>query len=262
MSAVLYMVALLQLGATPNELLAEAIEEYRAGLDSNKREQRLEHFRRAELLFESIIDGDSNEGIRNADIFVNLGNAAMGAERLGPAILAYRRALVFDPDHHRAQQNLDHARTFLPDWVPKPEKSGFLDTFFAWTRNWTAGELRMFAALAFLAAATLIACSIRWKQPMLRNLATIPSLFWLLFVGLILFGSSRDMENSAVVIVPEVTARSADSTGAPSRLPQPLPSGTEVEVLEKRDQWVRVRLADSRDAWLPESALEFVTSSS
>ena len=277
MSAVLYL-ALLQVsltahteksvGSAPSDLLGEAVEEYRAGLDCKVREQRLEHFRRAELLFARIIDGESskpsssNGGIQNADIFVNLGNAAMGAERLGPAILAYRRALALDPDHHRARQNLDYARTLLPDWVPKPERSSFLDTFFAWGRNWTAEETKVFAAIAFLFVAILVAASIRWRQTMLRNLAIMPALLWLSLLGLMLLKSSDNAANGAVVIVPEVTARSADSTGAPPRLPQPLPSGTEVQVIEKRDRWIRVRLVDSRDAWLPDSALEFVQSPS
>jgi hypothetical protein len=251
-------------------LLDQAVREYRSALDCAERGQRLAKFRRAELLFARIAGGASDpndntlaggeevaaaDSIYNADLYVNLGNAALGAERLGPAILAYRRALLLDPDHHRARQNLAHARTLLPDWVPRPDEGGWFDTFFAWRKRLSRGELQMLAAVAFFVAAGLLAGSIRWRQPGLRNLSMIPACGWLLLVGLILFGETDGSGGSAVVIIPEVIARSADSTGSPARLPQPLPGGTELEVIEVRDNWTHVRLFDSRDAWLPTSAV-------
>ncbi len=249
------------MAATPEELLDEAVQEYRTALDSTDREERIQKFRQAEMLFTRLAEGDSKtpaEGIRNADLYVNLGNAAMGAERLGPAILAYRRALILDPDHHRARQNLAHARTLLPDWVPCPEEGGLLDTFFAWSGRLSPAEYQTLAALAFLVTAALIAAAIRWRQPLLRSLAVLPGLAWLLLLGTILFLVFGHEDDDAVLTLPEVIARSADSAGASPRFPQPLPGGTEVKVLETRDEWTRVRLFDGRDAWLPRSAMQIV----
>ncbi len=249
--------------AEPEQVLEEAVQEYQAALDCEDGDERLERFRRAELLFAHLADGEPenrSDGIRNADLYVNLGNAAMGARRLGPAILAFRRALALDPDHHRARQNLAHARTLLPDWVPRPEEGGLLDTFFAWSGRLSRQELQTLAGIAFLIAAVLIAAALRWRQPVLRNLAILPGLAWLLLVGAILFAVFDSDDKGAVLTVPEVVARSADSAGASPRFPQPLPGGTEVQVLETRDEWTRVRLFDGRDAWLPRSAMEMVGS--
>jgi tetratricopeptide (TPR) repeat protein len=242
-------------------LLDDAVQEYRAALEAKDRDQRLARFRRAELLFSRLVDGDfagSAGPLRNADLYVNLGNAALGGERLGPAILAYRRALQLEPQEHRAQQNLEHARSLLPDWVPRPEPGGLLTTFFAWADRLSLDELQALAAIAFLLAIAAVAGSIRWRQPLLRNLAVIPAVAWILLLSLLLLRSLRSDSDTAVVIVPEVIARSADSAGAPARLPQPLPSGAEVRILETRDDWARVRLCDGRDAWLPRSAVESV----
>ena len=249
------------IAATPEQLLDEAVQEYRTALDSTDREQRIQKFRHAEMLFTRLTEGDGKtpaSEIRNADLYVNLGNAAMGAERLGPAILAYRRALLLDPDHHRARQNLAHARTLLPDWVPCPEEGGLLDTFFAWSGRLSQAEYQTLAAVAFLVTAALIAAAIRWRQPVLRNLAVLPGLVWLLLLGAIAFLTFGSGDDGAVLILPEVVARSADSAGASPRFPQPLPGGTEVHVLETREQWTRVRLFDGRDAWLPRSAIEMI----
>lgn len=248
-------------GSTREQVLDEAVQEYDAALDTADRDERLDRFRRAELLFARLTDGDQenpDDDIHNADLYVNLGNAAMGANRLGPAILAYHRALKLDPDHHRARQNLAHARTLLPDWVPRPEEGGLLDTFFAWTGRLSLAEFQAIAGVVFLIAAVLLAAAIRWRQPVLRNLALLPGLAWLLLIGVILFLLFNPRDNGAVITVPEIVARSADAAGAPPRFSQPLPSGTEVQVLETRDAWTRVRLFDGRDAWLPRSALELV----
>ena len=247
--------------ASPAELLEQAAAAYRAALDAADRNTRLAEFRRAEMLFARLAGEDQQErpeGIRNADLYVNLGNAALGAERLGPAILAYRRALALDSDHHRARQNLDHARTLLPEWVPRPEEGGLLDTFFSWSRRLSLHGLKTLAAGAFLVAAALLASSIRWRQPVLRSLALIPLAAWLVFLGVLAFRWSAEDERVAVVVLPEVVARSADSAGAPPRLPQPLPGGAELRVVATREGWARVRLYDGRDAWVPQSAIGLI----
>jgi hypothetical protein len=61
--------------------------------------------------------------------------------------------------------------------------------------------------------------------------------------------------DEAVVIADEAVARAADSALAPSTLPAPLPGGVEVRILERRSPWIRIRLANGRDAWVAESAL-------
>jgi len=91
--------------------LEEAIASYRVALDTSERDSRLEGFRNAERLFARIAAG----GASNPELYTNLGNAALQAEHLGAAVLAYRRALAIDPDHPRAVQNLEYVRTLLPD---------------------------------------------------------------------------------------------------------------------------------------------------
>jgi len=244
----------------PERLLEQAIQEYRGAMETKERAERISRYHRAELLFSQIIIGDTSEngvtrGIRNADLFVNLGNAALGAERLGPAIWAYRNALLLDPDHHRATQNLDHARTIMPAWVPQPDSIGMLDTFFSWMKRMSAQELQVIAGISFLLTMALLAGSIRWRRAAFRHLAMVPGIAWLLLVGLLTYEHFRKASLEAVVVDFEVTARSADSPNAPARLTQPLPGGTEVKVIEDRNNWLRVRLYDGRDAWLPATSV-------
>jgi hypothetical protein len=247
-------VAVSTAGAGPTELLGDAIDAYTLGLNTEDRDLRLEEFRKAERLFGRILE----DGFQSPDLYTNLGNAALQAERIGTAVLAYRRALRLDPDHARALQNLEHARTLLPDWVPRPERAGLLDTFFFWHRTLSPAERSTAAALCFTLAAALVAASIRLGRPALRNLALVPGLVWIAFVTSLLLDPSARATDEAVVIADELVARVADSPLAPSPFPGPLPGGAEVRILEERPPWVRVRLANARDAWVSSSGISRV----
>jgi tetratricopeptide (TPR) repeat protein len=231
--------------------LDEALASYAQALETRDRDLRLERFRQAARAFADVVA----EGHRSPDLYTNLGNSALQAERLGDAVLAYRRALALDPDHARALQNLEHARTLLPAWVPRPEQASVLDSFFFWHRTFSRAERGLGSALAFAAAALLFALALRSDSTSLRNAALIPSLAWLGLLASLLLDPAAGAANDAVVRGEEVVARAADSAGAPSLLPAPLPGGTEVEIVERRTPWLRTRLANGRDVWLPTASV-------
>ncbi len=228
-----------------------AISSYQAALDTAERDSRLEGFRRAERLFARIAEG----GASNPELYTNIGNSALQAEHLGAAVLAYRRALMLDPDHPRAVQNLEYVRTLLPEWVPKPESASLLDSFFFWHKTLARSDRAVAAAVAFGAVALLIAAAIRFRQPALRTAAILPALVWVALLASVAADLGGTRRDEAVVVVDEVVARAADSALAPSTLPAPLPGGVEVRILERRSPWIRIRLANGRDAWVTESAV-------
>jgi tetratricopeptide (TPR) repeat protein len=233
--------------------LGLAVEAYTQGLNTEHRDPRLEEFRRAQRLFASL----AQRGVRTPDLYTNLGNAALQAEDLGAALLAYRRALLLDADHPRALQNLEHARSLLPAWVPRPEPVGVLDSLFFWHRTVPVSVRELLAAGCFALACLLLAVSMRVGQRGLRNAAILPGLAWLAISGAALLDSGR-AGGGAAVVTREAVARAADSSLAPSAFPQPLPAGVELRILEQRAPWLRVRLANGRDAWLQASNVQRV----
>ena len=237
--------------------LEEAIATYTRALDTPERDARLQTFRRAELLFARTVEAAGG----SPDLYTNLGNAALQAERLGPAVLAYRRALALDPSAARALQNLEYVRTLLPEWVPRPESAGVFDTFFFWHRSLSRSDRALGAALGFAAAALLLAASIRFGQAALRGAALVPGLCWLALLVSLWLDPAEGLHEEAVIVAPETVARGADSALAPSAWPAPLPGGAEVRILESRSPWLRVRLANGRDAWVAESAVAVVAES-
>ena len=243
------------------QLIQQAVEAYQAALDTTDRDHRVQLFRRAEALFERVIEQQKTEnpsGLVSAALYVNLGNAALGAERIGPAVIAYRRALRTDPNHRRARQNLQHARTLLPQWIPRPDEGENLGSLFDWTRGLRPADWLGLAALSFLITMVLTGIYLRTSKPSARNLAILFGILWMTILARTFAGRMKASTPVAVVVVAEVAARAADSVNAPIRFPDPLPSGTEVRIVDDRDQWIRVRLFDSREAWLPASAIERV----
>jgi len=240
------------IAATPGETLEQAIAVYARAQDATGREERLAGFRQAQRLFEHA----ASQGVHSADLYTNLGNAALQAERLGPAILAYRRALALDPDQARASQNLHHARSLLPAWVPRPEPEGTLESFFFWRHLLSRDEQTAIAAYAFLVAALLLALSIRWRSPLARNLAIMPLLAWLGLLVSIAMAARTGETAQAVLVADETIARAADSSNAPVRFAEPLPGGTEVSICELREHWAQIVLANGRDAWVARGTVE------
>ena len=197
-------------------------------------------------------------GIRNAALETNIGNAALQAEHLGSAVLAYRRALALDPGHAQARENLGHARDLLPAWVPRPREDALGDTFFFWRRALAESTRNALAALLFFLAAALAAVWVRWRKAWARNLAVLPLLAWVALIGMPLLERSGAGPDAAVVTASEALVRAADSPGAPTRFAEPLPGGSEVEIVEVRSDWARIRLADGRDGWVSQGRVERV----
>jgi len=247
----IWLVAASPLGAQgPEPLIEEAVKEYQQALNTGERESRLEHFRRAERLFAKVME---EQGIKNADLLANLGNAALQSGQTGQAILAYRRALVLDPRHPRALGNLRHARGLLPDWVPRPKGQSLLDTFFFWHRSLSRSARSLAASMAFAMASMLLAAFVCWRWAWCRNMVLLAGLVWLGLVGVPLW--TPDHGNDAVVAAGETEARAADSAGAPARFAEPLPGGTEVRIVETRGNWANISLADGRTGWVRSSSV-------
>jgi len=184
---------------------------------------------------------------------------AEAATDLGPAVIAYRRALLIDPSLERARQNLLHARGLLPDWVPSPTEDGALDSFFGWHKQVSRSDKLDLAAAAFAAAMLSLAASLAFGFVSARYFCALASAVWFALLASVAFDPSRAAASEAVVVAREVLARAADSINAPSRFGEPLPSGTELRILEDRGGWLQIELHNGRNAWVVASAVERIS---
>jgi hypothetical protein len=117
------------------------------------------------------------------------------------------------------------------------------------------GQLLVLGACCFLLAAVLFAAGYARLHPMLRNLAAVPLLAWIILCVSLLFGHDDDLQHNVVVLT-ESTVYTADSENSAPRLARPLPSGTELSLLEQRQQWSELRLPDGRTGWVRTTAID------
>ena len=240
---------------TPHEDLQAAADAYAKAMRTKDRSARLDGFSQAERLFAQLA---RKHEVQSAPLYVDWGNAALQARRLGPAVLAYRRALVLDPGSAQARRNLAETRRLLPQWVPRPRDTTLTGTFFFWRHSLSRSARLSLAASCFLGACILLAVWIRWRRGWARNLAVLPLLLWAALVCMPLLDPGSTPGEDGVVTVPEAVVRSADAPGAPARFAEPLPGGSEVEIRRVRGDWARVRLADGRDGWVARGSVTFV----
>lgn len=232
--------------------LERAIADYEAAQAETDREARIAGFQRAERGFASAIEG----GSASAALYTNLGHAALQAGRPGDAVLAYRRALRLDPRASTARQNLAHVRARLPAWVPRPgDVEGAEDLLFAYRRV-PAGLRSLSAAGCFALAAFAFVLSGRRRAGAWRGVALLSGAFWLILLASVWLDPGRTGPATAAVLTAEETpARVSDSTLAPLAFPEALPAGVEVERLELRGDFARIRLANGRDVWVRRSSV-------
>ena len=95
-----------------------------------------------------------------------------------------------------------------------------------------------------------------WSGVRRRGLAGIAVLPFAVWVAMIASVILEDRHEDDAVVMDDVVMRAADSAGAPAALLQPLPRGTEVTVLERRDTWTHVRVANGTPGWVPTGAVE------
>jgi len=202
---------------------------------------------RAASIYESILE----DGVRSGAVLYNLGNAYWMAERRGEAIAAYRRALRYRPRDPYVHANLltalgrsaeEEARRrplvdlvlFWGPWLSYPETS--------------AGVVALAALAAVLSLAGRLAPS---------NVRGLGRAAWIAigFAALLSVTAALDAWRIEFVrhgvVTAEVLARKGNSDTYEPAFTEPLPEGEEFVVVERRGEWLRIRLEGNLDGWIP-----------
>lgn len=251
LALLLVLVAFPESAAASPSALEDARAIYGSAIEETDRLRRVRLFESAERAFRGLAAAN----MASPELQVDWGNAALGAQDPGRAVLAYRRALNAAPGNERALANLTWVRDRLPVWLPRPVADGALDSLLFWRDSLSVGQLHLLGGAAFALGVLLLT---PWpRRPRWFGAVAVPAFaVWLVSTGSAFL--TGDATDDAVVVTDGVTLRSADSTGASPTFANPLPAGTEVGIVEARDAWVRVTLADGTRGWLTASSVEGV----
>ncbi|UCG47674.1 MAG: tetratricopeptide repeat protein [Phycisphaerales bacterium] len=233
----------------------QAFREANAMTDDPEQAARL--YENAILNYEKII----NDGqIQNPGLYYNLANAYFLNDDIARAILNYRRAEKLDSSDTNIQKNLAFARSKTIDRFEIKTQRRVLHTLFFWHYDF-AIKTRFFLACLFFAITCAALTATIWlgrKAPATAAavIGALLTVCFLLSVAIEVRHESRTV--CGVITAPQIVARQGDGNNYPPSFKEPLHAGAEFDLLERRPGWLRIRLPDETDCWIPDNAAQLI----
>jgi tetratricopeptide (TPR) repeat protein len=200
-----------------------------------------------------------NSGYESAELYYNLGNAFYKLGQIPSSILYYEKARLLAPKDEDIRFNLDLANRLVVDKI-NPTNEFFLRK---WIRT-AAGILKADVwGYIGIAAFVLILLAITYlyasRGGRMRSLVTSGgALMAFLLVVALAFGTIQNRQtvkpDSAIVFTSSLTAKSSPEQGGTDLFV--LHEGLKVRITGKMGNWIRIRLADGNEGWVPENSVE------
>ena len=187
-------------------------------------------------------------------LYFNLGNAYFKSGQQGRAIAAYRRAERLSPRDPDVQANLRFARNQIAN-NPSVRPAAWQ----VWLAKLTVNEWTALAVAAFWVWLALLALG-QWREDWRRKFRGYAAMAG--WVTLLLGGctaaawSGNYSVKSALVIAQDAAARSGPLED--SSKTHTLHDGTELTVLDERDDWLQVCDGSQRIGWLKRDTVELL----
>ena len=188
-------------------------------------------------------------GFVSGALYYNMGNAYFRLDQLGQAIRYYEKARRLMPENAELQHNLDVARSQIATPIsslPTPVWETWWDRFVL-----RVGAFPFFIAglLFYTLAAALIGHRI-WsstRNPWLRRVLSASLILGVVLLT-IAFAASLNPTQRAVVVADTAALREAPADTAATELD--VPEGVLVDVLQRQDTWLEVRLPNGVTGWI------------
>lgn len=223
--------------------LAAPADDYAAGVDaarSGDQAAAVQHFAQ-------VIDA----GGRSADAYHGLGNALYRQGNTAHALAAWRRGQLLAPRNPDLAANIERARAGSTDQLEPPAPAG---ASLPWGSVLSLAESAWLAGLfGFLSGVGLLVR--RWGRDRGWRAVGPESIAGLGAAAVLTVTTAvaAQAPGAAVVVVPEVTARSALGPAGIDLFA--LHSRAEVRVVEQASDHALVQLPDGRKGWLPAAAV-------
>ena len=197
------------------------------------------------------------QGLVSADLFFNLGDAYYRQGHLGRAIWAFERAVTLDPDDEDARYNLAQARKVADRRAHDKIEGADRDPL--WIRIVSAlgpsTETWLFVSVYLAFFVSLAAFWIRRRsgdhaRALLAAMASILGVAALLAGVLLLGRATLDRIPSGVILPDAVAVKEGADTNY--RTSFELHAGLRVRLLDRDQDWLRIRLPNGLEGWVRE----------
>ena len=231
---------------TPEQLLRQANLLYQQGKVAEARD-----------VYESVVATGYAHGV----LFYNLGNAHYKSGNIPRAVLNYERALRLMPGDDDLRHNLQLANLMITDRI-EPAPRLFLWDYWDAVKNWFSFQgLTLTVYFWFIMIVGAGAAVILARTYALRKTAALMGVgaatFFVFFL-VVCISRAKDLDRSdeAVVTVQIVTIK--NSPDAKSSDAFVLHGGVKVEIIDRLNDWMKIRLADGKVGWMEAGAAEAI----
>ncbi|MDG1571620.1 tetratricopeptide repeat protein [Robiginitalea sp. M366] len=200
-----------------------------------------------------------SQDLHSAALYFNLGNAYYKLGQIAPSIYHYEKALLLDPGDSEIRNNLEFARNMtLDDIQPLPRS----DLHKAYDRVLYFFGMDVWAGIGIGFMFLFVLGAIFYYLlylPNQKRISLIGALVALLLAGFasaMAYLNFRDyrQDQPAVIFSEAVTVHAEPNPRSEAVFE--LHEGTKVQMLDRLDNWVRLRIADGQTGWAPEDSMK------
>ena len=202
---------------------------------------------------QKLLDSLYQSGYQSPGLHYNLANAYFRLGELGEAILHYEKCLVLEPGDKDAMHNLEYAQSLRIDEfksVGEPFYQSFLNktVFLITTDSWA--KMGLFLMLISIVSYSFFVFARHKTFRKLGYFLAGTSLFLAILASFLSFLHYQIKEKNLrfVVTEPNCYVKNAPEDKAEDLFI--LHEGTDLSILQKQQEWIKIELADGKIGWL------------
>ncbi len=233
-------------------LLAQSPEQV---FEEGNRLYREKKFSEAREAYESLL----NNGYLSGDLYYNLGNAYYKLGNIAKAILNYERGLRLAPNDEDLQHNLKLANLMIVDKIELTPRLFFWDYWDGIKEAFSLESIIWITYGAFVLVIGSISIVILSRSYQPKKVAMTggagSALVFIVLLSVCLAKISDLGRDDLVVVIHDIITIK-NSPDAKSSDAFVLHSGVKVQITDRVNDWIKIRLADGKVGWMENIAAE------
>jgi len=197
-------------------------------------------------------------GVKNPHLYYNIGNTYFKLGEIGYAILYYEKTLAIKPFDRETRENLEYVKRSLKERVlPLYSESFFkiLRVIYSYLKLRNIAFIELFVFTVLIALCYLYLFN-PYKRYILKKYFVLCVVVFIVFSAASFFYQSNEKKHpKGIVVEKEIEVMTAPI--AESDVLFVLHEGTSTKLLETREKWLLISLADGREGWVYTQGIVF-----
>jgi tetratricopeptide (TPR) repeat protein len=194
-----------------------------------------------------------SQGIVSSELYYNLGNSYYKLNKVGPSIYYYEKALKINPLNEDVKNNLVFAKRLALDNIEELPKTIFQKFNKNWLQKLSYNDWAIMTVVFSFLGSLLFLFFYFSDSPSKKRFYFMTSTFsflLLIFAFLITYNQYTVTKKNKVAIVFAIKTAVRNAPTLNSEEVFTLHEGTKVIVLDRLDDWRKIKLADGKLGWI------------